>query len=111
MIGAFGHTYDAIVTNPDCENGGYTTYICCNCGDEYVDGEPLESEETSEENATDSSCLETVDATVSAIETGSDSKNDVSFGCGASIGTGALAVVIIAGVLGAVIMKKKDEEA
>lgn len=30
------HSYDAVVTAPDCENGGYTTYTCCVCGDSYV---------------------------------------------------------------------------
>ena len=31
------HSYDAVVTNPDCENGGYTTYTCSKCGESYVD--------------------------------------------------------------------------
>lgn len=30
------HSYDAVVTAPDCEKGGYTTYTCANCGDSYV---------------------------------------------------------------------------
>ncbi|MBR5124057.1 MAG: hypothetical protein IKU90_02910, partial [Clostridia bacterium] len=30
-----GHSYNAVVTAPDCENGGYTTYTCA-CGDSYV---------------------------------------------------------------------------
>ena len=29
------HDYDAVVTAPDCTNGGYTTYTCP-CGDTYV---------------------------------------------------------------------------
>ncbi len=36
---ALGHDYDSVVTAPDCENGGYTTYTCANCGDTYVDSE------------------------------------------------------------------------
>ena len=32
------HAYEAVVTEPDCENGGYTTYTCSVCGDSYVDG-------------------------------------------------------------------------
>ena len=28
------HSYNAVVTKPDCENGGYTTHTCV-CGDEY----------------------------------------------------------------------------
>ena len=30
------HSYDAVVTAPDCVNGGYTTYTCSFCGDSYV---------------------------------------------------------------------------
>ena len=30
------HTYQSEVTDPDCVNGGYTTYTCANCGDSYV---------------------------------------------------------------------------
>lgn len=29
------HAYNGVVTAPDCENGGYTTYTCQNCGDSY----------------------------------------------------------------------------
>ena len=29
------HSYNAVVTNPDCVNGGYTTYTCV-CGNSYV---------------------------------------------------------------------------
>ena len=36
-IAAIGHIYQAIVTAPDCVNGGYTTHTCSNCGDSYVD--------------------------------------------------------------------------
>ena len=31
-----GHSYEAVVTAPDCLNGGYTTYTCTVCGDSYV---------------------------------------------------------------------------
>ena len=31
------HSYKAVVTAPDCVNGGYTTYTCTVCGDNYVD--------------------------------------------------------------------------
>jgi len=31
------HTYETVVTNPDCLNNGYTTYTCSMCGDSYVD--------------------------------------------------------------------------
>ena len=36
VIPAKGHSYDAVVTEPDCVNGGYTTYTCSVCGDSYV---------------------------------------------------------------------------
>ena len=35
-IPALGHNYDAEVTAPDCTNGGYTTYTCSVCGDNYA---------------------------------------------------------------------------
>ena len=36
---ALGHDYKAVVTAPDCENGGYTTYTCTACGDTYFANE------------------------------------------------------------------------
>ena len=33
---ALGHDYNAVITAPDCVNGGYTTYTCTACGDTYV---------------------------------------------------------------------------
>ena len=33
------HDYDAVVTDPDCVNGGYTTYTCSVCEDSYVGDE------------------------------------------------------------------------
>jgi hypothetical protein len=35
-VPALGHNYNAVVTAPDCENGGYTTYTCTVCGDSYI---------------------------------------------------------------------------
>ena len=140
-----GHGYDGNVTHPDCVNGGYTTYTCCNCGDSFVadevdvlghewidatytapktcsvcgetDGEPLESEESSEENSEENAASGSDSETVGAIESAGVSEsetevdNSLSLGCGASIGTGALAIVAIAGIFGAVIMRKKEDEA
>ncbi len=37
FVEAFNHDYDTTVTDPTCTTGGYTTYICLNCGDEYTD--------------------------------------------------------------------------
>ena len=33
---AKGHDYTATTVNPDCENGGYTTYTCTVCNDSYT---------------------------------------------------------------------------
>ena len=33
---ALGHDYEGVVTDPDCVNGGYTTYTCSVCGDSYI---------------------------------------------------------------------------
>ena len=35
VIAALGHSYEATSTAPDCVNGGYTTYTCSVCGDDY----------------------------------------------------------------------------
>ena len=32
-----GHNYKAVVTEPTCERGGFTTYTCRNCRDSYKD--------------------------------------------------------------------------
>ena len=37
VIPALGHRYTAEVTEPTCTVDGYTTHICENCGDRYVD--------------------------------------------------------------------------
>ena len=36
-MNAKGHSYKAVVTEPTCTEGGYTTYTCSACGDSYVD--------------------------------------------------------------------------
>lgn len=36
VISAYGHNYIATVTAPGCEEVGYTTYTCADCGEEYV---------------------------------------------------------------------------
>ncbi len=36
IVDALGHEYTAVVTSPDCENQGFTTYTCSVCGEEYV---------------------------------------------------------------------------
>ena len=38
-IPANGHSYETIVTAPTCEETGYSTHTCENCGDDYVDSE------------------------------------------------------------------------
>ena len=35
VISATGHDYEAVVTEPTWESGGYTTYTCVECGDSY----------------------------------------------------------------------------
>ncbi len=37
VIEATGHDYEIIVIEPDCIAQGYTTHICTNCGDSYID--------------------------------------------------------------------------
>jgi len=35
-VDALGHKYDSAVTDPTCEDKGYTTYTCSVCGDTYT---------------------------------------------------------------------------
>lgn len=37
VVETTGHSYAAVVTEPTCTEDGYTTHICANCGDSYVD--------------------------------------------------------------------------
>ena len=39
VVPANGHKYNAVVTDPDCENAGYTTYTCSACSDSYISNE------------------------------------------------------------------------
>ena len=36
---AIGHAYEEVVIKPTCEESGYTTHVCGNCEDSYVDNE------------------------------------------------------------------------
>ena len=36
---ALGHSYEAVVTEPNCEDKGYTTHTCSVCGDAYTSDE------------------------------------------------------------------------
>ena len=38
-VDALGHDHVAVVTEPTCTTGGYTTHTCSRCGDSYVDDE------------------------------------------------------------------------
>ena len=40
-IAATGHMYETVVTAPGCEEKGYSTHICQNCLDSYVDNETV----------------------------------------------------------------------
>ena len=37
LEGSLGHNYVAVVTEPDCENDGFTTHTCSRCEDSYID--------------------------------------------------------------------------
>ena len=49
------HKYIASVTDADCLNGGYTTYLCEECGHTYVDNE-IEASGHKYDNNCDSNC-------------------------------------------------------
>ncbi|MCD7733285.1 MAG: hypothetical protein LUH56_07600 [Oscillospiraceae bacterium] len=59
VIPATGHTYEAVVTDPTCTEGGYTTYTCTVCGDTYTaDETPATGHTTEIRNAKDATCTE-----------------------------------------------------
>ncbi|MBO4420021.1 MAG: InlB B-repeat-containing protein, partial [Oscillospiraceae bacterium] len=39
VVPALGHDYQAVVTEPTCTAGGFTTYTCSRCGDSYTGDE------------------------------------------------------------------------
>ena len=39
VVPTIAHSYDAVVTDPTCAAGGYTTYTCSVCGDTYTANE------------------------------------------------------------------------
>ena len=59
IIDALGHAYENIITVPDCENGGYTTYTCTVCGDSYISDETVALGHTEATiNGKDATCTE-----------------------------------------------------
>ena len=69
------HIYQSAVTEPDCENGGYTTYTCSRCGDSYTGDEVDALGHTHSSYGADAdehwsvcSCGETIEGTASAHE-------------------------------------------
>ena len=61
-VDALGHDYEADVTDPTCTEGGYTTYTCTVCGDEYTADETdalgHTEGEVVYENVSDATCTE-----------------------------------------------------
>ncbi|MCD8117860.1 MAG: hypothetical protein LUE21_12295, partial [Oscillospiraceae bacterium] len=53
VIPATGHTYVAVVTEPTCTEGGYTTYTCSVCGDSYTGDETEATGHTESEAVTE----------------------------------------------------------
>ncbi|MCD7733286.1 MAG: hypothetical protein LUH56_07605 [Oscillospiraceae bacterium] len=58
VIEATGHSYEEIVTEPTCTEGGYTTHVCSNCGDTYTDSETEATGHNYGETVTDPTCTE-----------------------------------------------------
>ena len=62
-IPALGHAYNAVVTEPTCTEGGYTTYTCTRCGDTYTGDETSATGHTPaaavQENVVPATCVDT----------------------------------------------------
>ena len=55
-----GHSYDAVVTAPDCVNKGFTTYTCSACSDSYkADEVPENGHDIDVDAAVAATCTET----------------------------------------------------
>ncbi|MCD7771100.1 MAG: leucine-rich repeat domain-containing protein, partial [Oscillospiraceae bacterium] len=52
------HNYEAVITEPTCTEGGYTTYTCSNCGDSYVADETEATGHSYEAVVTEPTCTE-----------------------------------------------------
>ena len=57
LAAALGHSYNAVVTDPDCVNGGYTTHTCSACGDTYTDSETTALGHSYDAVVTDPDCV------------------------------------------------------
>ena len=57
-VAALGHNYEAVVTNPTCTEGGYTTYTCSRCGDTYTGDETEATGHNYEAVVTNPTCTE-----------------------------------------------------
>lgn len=54
---ATGHTYKAVVTDPNCSRQGYTTHTCIGCWDSYIDTyTPKGGHDTNGQNGACSGC-------------------------------------------------------
>ncbi|MCD8010298.1 MAG: hypothetical protein LUF34_05830, partial [Lachnospiraceae bacterium] len=57
-----GHSYEAVVTEATCTEGGYTTYTCTVCGDSYIADETEANGHTAgeavTENLVEATCTE-----------------------------------------------------
>ncbi|MBQ3156834.1 MAG: hypothetical protein IJB81_07915 [Clostridia bacterium] len=58
VIPALGHDYKEVVTEPTCTEGGFTTFTCTRCDDEYVDDAVEATGHKYEEVVTEPTCTE-----------------------------------------------------
>ena len=90
VIPAKGHKYGAVVTNPTCAEGGYTTYTCSVCGDSYIadevaakghiDGDPVAENVVSPTCTVDGSHDEVVYCAVCGVELSRTPVTDADIG-------------------------------
>ncbi len=56
VVPATGHDYKSVVTDPDCVNGGYTTYTCTVCDHSYIADKVPATGEHTYDNDEDADC-------------------------------------------------------
>ena len=123
-IDAIGHNYDHKLTAPTCTEQGYTTHTCANCASSYVDSY-VDAFGHTYDNDVDSTCnvcdevrqvaTEQTTAQTTATEntaqttvntSGSDKK---ASGCGSSISSGSVLMILLIGCVACVSVKKKKQ--
>ena len=85
-VAAIGHSYESVVTEPTCTEGGYTTYTCSVCGDSYVGDETAAKNHSYESVVTAATCVKNGYTTYTCSVCGDSYKDAVTQATGHKYG-------------------------